>query len=470
MKKFVFQYMSMGASLGLMMLALAFLRGAATAIYVSQLAAFLVLLSFSTPFEAGMGNLAFKTFQNPGRIVMGQLDERDVGILWRALGVGLLFGVGFEFFPKGSYTPSPLTSILIGLLFAVRQVENVSRINLLLHGRGQVGQMSVNLFTAAKWLSTWLLFRMGASWFDVLLFCHIVLGIASATVLVRWRWHCQHVLAGGAVPVGRARIQDDVLSIAGVAIGVFSFQLDKLAVGHYMSANDYGQYVLAYTLLFVGPYLLAPVFLLFQQFIVSPPEKGRFVAGIHASVLRIAALTVTAAVLPVLAVVNLLHPGRVSGFAQQQTFVFGLASYLNCLSHIYYLRYQTEGRVELIFKQNLASAACAIMAGLALVLCNSHWYSLVLLSAAAGQYLFGILLDVKQGIPAHWVSFSGMVILLPFLWCYTSVQLTGVAIAAELAIAICIVVGLGGCLEALALGCSPGSYTRLLFKFVRHAR
>lgn len=470
MKRIFFQYLAMSASLALMFSATAYLRGSADTSYTLQLATFLILLSWSSPFEASIGNLIFKSFDSVPAAERAVISRRDFMIFYRIMLVGFGFAIAFAFYPNGSLTPGSGIPTLIGLLFVVRLIEYCCRINLILLGYGLWGQIILNSFTALKWLVSIIVFMMGFKEFTYLLIGHIVLGIASSIFLIRKR--LQQVISTTieqvtAIPA--MRVRDDLFSVISVGLGVFSFQLDKLAIGASFVSADFAQYVLLCTLVFIGPYLLSPVFSLFQQHLASIHVEDEIMNDFHSSVIRSSALIVTVFSMPLLIFINFVWPVKATNFAHSQAGIIALASYLNCLAHIYYLRYQVSGRVGMIFGQNLTSAITALMTLAVLTVLQSHLYSVILLVAALGQYTFGVVMEaMKSNYRRIWLHFTGLIVLVPYLllkfW-NTPLNML-IAVFLFLSIGMSLIAGIF--LEARVSGVDIKSYFRLFHKFVQY--
>lgn len=418
MRRFLYQYLVMGLSLALMFVATAYLRGAASTIYLSQLATYLIMLNWSSPFEASIGNLIFKRNHALPRQQRANLSRFDSQIILRAILISGGFGIFFAIYPGKDSISSIDIAVGIGSLFLFRFIEYVSRINLLLLGLGQVSQMIVNLFTALKWLAALLLYIIGLEDFEYFILSHVVLSLISSTILVRMRFN-QVGSFTAAEAKSDVHIRDDLLSLISVGLGVFSFQLDKIAVGLFENSSDFGQYVLLCTLLFIGPYVLSPVFSIFQQHFVTVSLDKTNENRTGASVVRVFALLVTAFSLPLLILINFIHSGIASGFAQVQIGIIALASYLNCVTHIQYLRYQTNGKVRLIIFQNLTGAIFASLMLAVINIIECRLYSLVLLAAAFGQYLFGVAREHSlKTVREKLIDIIGPALLVPYLMIY----------------------------------------------------
>lgn len=472
MRRIFLQYLAMIASLALMFAAIAYLRGAADTAYSVQLATLLLLLAWSSPFEASLGSLIFKNFRSVSKEERIVISRKDLLILYRVLIVGSGFGVAFALYSNGDSNKIILTSILIGIFFGVRLVEYACRINLVLLGFGLWGQIAINSFSALKWLASLSVFIVGYNEFLFLLVCHIVIGLVSSIFLIKKRLHFVTSLATEAPSTfPRMRVRDDLMSVMGVGLGVISFQLDKLASGIGLIPADFAQYVFLCTLVFVGPYLLSPVFTLFQQHLVEIPVEDKIRNGLDASVVRISSLVIASFTIPILAAINYLWPVNASNLIFSQVGIIALASYLNCLAHISYLRFQVEGRFEMIIFQNLTSLVAAFIAFTLLSTFNNNLYSLILLAAAFGQYVFGII--VAACSRRDWrvlPSFAGLVILSPYL----IINLWGDAVnfitTFTALISIVAVLIVGFLTEARILRVSSRLYFTILKNFVGNAR
>lgn len=467
MRRFLYQYLVMGISLALMFAATAYLRGAASVIYLSQLATFLIMLNWSSPFEVSIGNLIFKKNHALPRQQRAKLSRFDSQIILRVILISGGFCVFFAIYPGKDAISSIDIAVGIGILFLFRFIEYASRINLLLLGLGQIAQIIVNLFTALKWLAAWLLYIIGLEDFKYFILSQVALSLISSSILVRMRFN-QVGLIPAADEKSDVHIRDDVLSLISVGLGVFSFQLDKIAVGLLENSSDFGQYVLLCTLLFIGPYVLSPVFSIFQQHFVAVSTDKTNENKTGASVVRVFALLVTAFSLPFLIVINFIHPGIASGFAQVQIGIISLASYLNCVTHIQYLRYQTNGNVRLIMFQNLTGAICASLMLTVIIIIEGRWYSLVLLAAAFGQYLFGVAREYSlKTVREKLIDVIGPALLIPYLMIrYWNEHLNAQAFCIMLfAMVVVIMAGIGT--EAWTLHRSMANHFNQMRKFLQ---
>lgn len=472
MRRIFIQYLTMGASLALMFSSVAYLRGAADTSYTVQMATLLLLIGWCSPFEASIGSLIFKNLKSASIEERVAISRRDLLILYRVLVVGCSFGVAFALYSNGDSKHLIVNSILIGIFFTIRLVEYACRINLVLLGLGLWGQIAINSFTALKWLISLSVFIVGYKEFIYLLLGHIAVGIISFTFLIRKRLQLVTEISMEATStISEMRVRDDLLSITGVGLGVLSFQLDKLASGIRLVPADFAQYVFLCTLVFVGPYLLSPVFTLFQQNLakISLREKASNDSG--ASVIRLSSLIVVAFWMPLLAVINFAWPVNISYIIYSQMGIILLASYLNCLAHISYLRFQVGGRFRMIFFQNLASATAAFVTLILLSFFNNDLYSLVLLAAALGQYAFGVVVEaIEKREWRVWPSFAGLVIIVPYLMLDLWSKAINIYIIFATLTSLVSILLVGFIIEARTLRVSSKRYYRIVNNFVSSAR
>ena len=472
MRRIFIQYLAMGAGLALMFAAIAYLRGAADTSYSVQLATLLILLSWSTVFEASLGSLIFRNFKSFSIQERVKISRKDLLVFYRVLIVGAGFGIAFGLYSDGDSNKTMVSSILIGIFFGARLVEYACRVNLVLLGLGLWGQITVNLFSSLKWLATLSVFIIGYNNFIYLLICHIAIGLVSSVLMIRKRLNFATSLAEQAPnTLTKMRVRDDLMSVIGIGLGVISFQLDKLASGVGLIPTDFAQYVFLCTLVFVGPYLLSPVFTIFQQHLVEIRVEDKESNDWDASVVRISSLVVAAFTMPLLAVIHYIRPVNVADFIFSQVGVISLASYLNCLAHISYLRFQVEGKFEMIFLQNLTSLVAAFIAYTLLTKLNGNIYSLILLAAAFGQYVFGVA--VSACAVKDWrlfPSFAGLAILSPYLIINLWDEGIGLSEISTAFISVTAVVIAGFLTEARILGVSLGRYCAILKNFVSNAR
>jgi hypothetical protein len=472
MRRIFIQYLAMGAGLALMFAAIAYLRGAADTSYSLQLATLLILLSWSTLFEASLGSLIFRNFKSVSIQERVIISRKDLLVFYRVLIVGAGFGIAFGLYSDGNSNKTVASSILIGIFFGIRLIEYASRINLVLLGLGLWGQIAVNFFSSLKWLATLSVFIFGCNEFIYLLICHIAIGLVSSVLLIRKRLDFVTSLAAQAPNTFTGmRVRDDLMSVMGVGLGVISFQMDKLVSGVYLNPTDFAQYVFLCTLVFTGPYLLSPVFTLFQQHLVDIRVEDNEKNDWDASVVRLSSLVIAALMMPLLVVINYIRPVNTADYIFSQLGIIALASYLNCLAHISYLRFQVEGRFEMIFYQNLTSLVAAFIAYTLLTKLNSNIYSLILLAAAFGQYVFGVA--VSACAVKNWrlfPSFAGLAILSPYLIINLWNEGIGFSEISTAFISITAVVIAGFLTEARILGVSSGRYCTILKNFVGNAR
>ena len=472
MRRIFIQYLAMGAALALMFTAIAYLRGAADTSYSVQLATLLVLLSWSTLFEASLGTLIFRNFKSLSIRERVVISRKDQLVLYRVLIVGAGFGVAFGLYSDGDSNKGIVTSILIGIFFGVRLVEYACRINLVLLGLGLWSLIAINFFSSFKWIATLCVFIFGYKEFSYLLICHIAIGIISSVLLIRKRLDFVTSLPTEAKNTFPAmRLRDDLMSVIAVGLGVISFQLDKLASGVGLIPTDFAQYVFLCTLVFIGPYILSPVFTLFQQHLVETRVEDKERYDLNASVVRISSLVIAAFTMPLLAMINYMRPVNVADFIFSQVGIISLASYLNCIAHISYLRFQVEGRFEMIFFQNLTSLVAAFITYMLLSKLNNNLYSLILLAAAFGQYVFGVVVSASS--VKGWrltPSFAGLAILSPYLIINLWDEVIDFSTISSAFISIVAVLIAGFLTEARILKVSLGRYCSILKNFVGNAR
>ena len=472
MHRIFIQYLAMGASLAFMFAAIAYLRGAADASYSVQLATLLLLLAWSSPLEASLGSLIFKNFKSASMDDVAVISRTDLLILYRVLIVGCSFGVAFALCSNGDSNQIIVVSILIGIFFSARLVEYACRINLVLQGFGLWGQIVINSFTSLKWLASLAVFIAGYKEFYYLLFCHIAIGLISSLFLLRKRLCFVTSLSMGAPSASPTmRVRDDLMSVMGVGLGVISFQLDKLASGIGLDPVDFAQYVFLCTLVFVGPYLLSPVFTLFQQYLVEIRAEDKARSDSNVSVMRLSSLVIAAFTTPLLAVINYIWPENAADFISSQVGIVALASYLNCLAHISYLRFQVEGRFEMIFFQNLTSLLAAFIAFMLVSTINGNLYSIILLAAALGQYVFGVIVEAcTRGDWRVLPSSAGFVILCPYLILNLWGEVINFSTISAALISIAAVLIAGFLTEARIVGVTLKRYYQILNNFVNNAR
>ena len=113
------------------------------------------------------------------------------------------------------------------------------------------------------------------------------------------------------------------------------------------------------------------------------------------SIIRFPALIISVATLLVLKIFDsyFFHiPETI--FTKQLGFI-AIASYLNCIAHIYYLKYQIYSNFNAIIKQNVCCVIFAIIAATIIILCDSQLYSLVIVFAALGQCIYGVINEYR---------------------------------------------------------------------------
>ena len=268
---------------------------------------------------------------------------------------------------------------------------------LLLVHFGQEAQIVINCFTAIKWLvASWILCSITSS-FTAFVFVHVGFGLCSVLLLSLALWKVKPVGCLNGCGNKSVNIGDDVVSILGVGIGVFSYQLDKLGAGHFYDSAQFGEYVSVFTIAFIVHYLLNPVFIVILQRLTAmysqmdhgvsrqiDRSKSDF------AILRLLALGVGLATLILLGPSMNLFSKPLSQVSYINIAYFVFASYLNCIAHIYYLDYLARGALVLILLQNITAALFAIAVFLFLWSTGGATYAMILVAAGVGQCVYGM--------------------------------------------------------------------------------
>lgn len=381
------QYTMLLISLGAMYSSLAYFRAYASVDFVAQLATILLLFSWITPIESSLGNLVFKTAYSQKKKTT---FPKELPLYIRAIIFGIIFGIIFRVYPAGGYEPSILVSILVCIFFSMRLIENILKISLVSLGEGLNAQMVVNFFTFTKWSLCLIIFILGVKNFSLFMLCNIALGLLSIFVLYKAKKNIPIFFTERINNKERLTLKDDLISILSITIGVFGFQIDKIIVGFTSTPANYGQYVMLSTMAFIAPYLLSPIFTIYQKKLISSKEPDAKISPIGRSIIRFPALIIMLSTLLILTILDGYFLDISETIFTKQLGFIALASYLNCLAHIYYLKYQIDSDFNSILKQNLWCLIFAITVSLIIIYLDSELYSLVIVFAGLGQYLYGL--------------------------------------------------------------------------------
>lgn len=393
-KKIAFQYVGMATSLLSMFWAVAYLRRDADPAYLGQMATFLILLAWSTPFEVSFGNNLINAAKSRPEVIRqllyGSFNQQSV---LKALLIGCGFSAAFFLYDHSNADIGLLAISGIGLVFAFRLLEYVMRTKLLFRNLGQEAQILTNFLTAARWLAAAFFVMAGFRSFAFFTLAHILLGLASLAAL-SYLFVSHRFDSDSNIPDAKATsLWEDLISIAGIVTGVFAFQMDKLSAGRVLSAGAFGEYVSLYTLAFVGPYILNPfiTFVLQRLALAELSEHGspEILRRRLGALIRLASLAIGLAI--PLAVTLFVNMASRPITPQSQILVgfFIAASYLNCISHVYYLGYLAKGSLKSILRQNLVAMTLAAATAATLWLMHSTDFGFILLAAGAGQVAYG---------------------------------------------------------------------------------
>jgi hypothetical protein len=419
MRKFALQYVLLFMSLGAMYSSLAYLRAYAPVDYIAQLATLLVLFSWITPIESSLGNLVFRIAYSPREKTA---FPEELPLYVRAILFGIFFGIIFRIYPAGGYEPSILISLLVCIFFSMRLIENILKMSLVSVSQGIHAQGMVNFITFSKWTLCLFVFILGAKSFTFFILCNIALGFLSIFFLYRKKKYTFINFTEKINKFNEKKLtfRDDLVSILSVSLGVLGFQIDKILVGSLSNPGNYGQYVMLCTMVFIGPYLMSPIFSIYQKKIISSKIGDVSSKAMDVSIIRFPALIISVATLLTLKIFDnyFLHTPETI-FTKQLGFI-AVASYLNCLAHIYYLKYQIYSNFYSILKQNFCCVIFAIIAATIIVLCDSELYSLVIVFAALGQCIYGAINEYK--VKNEKINYKEYLIILncvPYFLIYT---------------------------------------------------
>jgi hypothetical protein len=395
MKRLVLQYAGLAANLAAMFWAVAYLRRDAEAVYLSQMAIFLILLAWSTPFEASFGNGLISAAKNqPGAIRWLLHGNFNQSAILKAAVIGCCFAAAFLVYARSGDQATLLAATGIGLIFFARLLEYLLRAKLLFKKLGQESNILTNFFTAAKWVTAALFVMGGLHSFSLFLAAHLGFALVSIGVLsalfLRRRFDDA---AGSGADVGSS-LKSDAVAIAGMALGIFAFQIDKLAAGLVYDAPHFAEYVAAYTLAFIGPYIINPIITLaLQRLAIAEISATAGIEDIRsklAALIRSGAMVINIAIPTIVTIFLSIASRPVSAETQQLIAFVTLSSYLNCLAHAYYVDYLARGDLKAILLQNLTATVIAGITMSALLLLGLRDYGIVLVAAGFGQVMFGM--------------------------------------------------------------------------------
>ena len=374
----------MFASVGATFSATAYLKSVGSTEYISQMAVFLMLLSWSSPIETAIGNLVLHNGRY-NQSAKGKKNGLGFPIFYRVVVGSVLLTMVFYTYAWGSLEINNEATLIIVLLFIVRMTEYALKTKAIIVDKIKSAQIYINGFSAFKWGGSTVLFAFGYVDFCSLLTSHIIFGLVDCYILNK-------ICAIEYFPENKIGAESELkrqeaLSVIGIVLGVGAFQLDKLAAGYFLDSYAFGQYVLMCSLVFIGPFLLNPIFSLYQQNIVRDKNK---LMDTGVSILRLVSIVVFVFTLPMLTIVTGLSASKGTFVVDSQVGFVALASFLNCMAHSDYLRYQAEGRLDLILKQNVASLLTGLLSLMIVFLMGVEEFSYVLASAAMGQYIFGV--------------------------------------------------------------------------------
>lgn len=447
MLKTLTQYVTMACGLLAMYLVLAFLRANSSSNYLSQLATFLIIIAFSTPLEGVIANLVFH-FRSKLCIEQEQSDFQLLIVLVPRIFIFSLISIAIFSLMQGALIVG--TAIALALAIGGRLLESSLRVILLSRGRGYFGLLVVNAFTCLKWVGTFLAFICGWREFTGLAAAHALVSGLSITVLLSGSAIKSTPLRTNTLESAVSTYNLDFVSFLATIFGVIAYQTDKIVANIITSPDIYGRYVILCSLVFVGPYLLAPIFVQFQQKILSKnPSTSADDWG--SSIIRLTAIAVALGTLPLLLIMEHVPQYNQKVRVDWQMFLVIVASYLNSVAHISYLRFQAVARPDLILRQNVASFIAAICTGFLLITFNNNLFALPLASAALAQYLYGefssknlpriggVFLQLVPLFSALAVLlFGGVLVLAEDLFAYKSIVAICVVVMFSLWVHICL--------------------------------
>lgn len=351
--------------------------------YIEYFSQLLLLLIWISPVEVAIANVLFKMRANN----IGQSEALTGDVFFRLIAAG---GGGGAVFYILSNFDDLIIAIGVGVLIGLRILEYIMKINLIFIGYGQFGQIIVNISTSLKWIIATAFIIGNQARFEYLLFANIAV---SAYILYRlflkWNTADKDIKRNDNNPNENHSVgygfKDDLIGAMGIALALLAYQIDKYSMRYHSSPEEFGQYMILCSQIFIGAQAISPIFTIYQQLLFKGNERVEVVNCI--SLIKVMSFIVALTV-PLVVYLSNVFLNKKMDFIDDQIGIIAMALYLNCMSHINYFNNQSKGQLINICKANARSAGFAVAAVLILFLFNIYIFSFVLVAAGVGQYYF----------------------------------------------------------------------------------